>query len=258
MIENLSMFIRRRAIVLKFLSVLFSALLLAPCTNASVTIMGSRIIYPEQARSIDVQFKNNDAVPYVIQSWFDNGDDSSQPESRANTPFIITPPVFRIQPKAGQIAKVILNNPASQPQDRESVYWFNTLQIPPSNIAKDKAQNAMLVVLRNRMKIFYRPKSIGAPKNILKGIKITPLYQSNKGMGIEIDNAQPWHASLVDVVLKVGNQSLKQEADMVSPFSRKTYWFSNSKRLQGTGMVSVSAVNDQGAKISENFTVEVN
>ncbi len=116
----------------------------------------------------------------------------------------------------------------------------------------------MLVVLRNRMKVFYRPKSIGAPKNILKGIKVTSFYHANKGMGIEIDNPQPWHASLVDVVLKVGNQSLKRDADMVSPFSRQTYWFNNSKRLKGSGVITVSAVNDQGAKISENFTVEVN
>lgn len=45
---------------------------------------------------------------------------------------------------------------------------------------------------------------------------------------------------------------------MVSPFAKQTYWFNNSKRLQGAGVVSVSAVNDQGAKISENFTVDVN
>jgi len=45
---------------------------------------------------------------------------------------------------------------------------------------------------------------------------------------------------------------------MVSPFSRQTYWFNNSKRLKGSGVITVSAVNDQGAKISENFTVEVN
>ncbi|MDF7784602.1 fimbria/pilus periplasmic chaperone [Pantoea stewartii] len=258
MIENLSMFIRQHLFALKVSLALVPALLLPICANASVTIMGSRIIYPEQARSVDVQFKNNDAIPYVIQSWFDNGNKDSQPDGQVNTPFIITPPVFRIQPKAGQIAKIILNNAVSQAQDRESVYWFNTLHIPPSNIAKDNAKNAMLVVLRNRMKVFYRPKSIGAPKNILKGIKVTSFYQANKGMGIEIDNPQPWHASLVDVVLKVGNQSLKRDADMVSPFSRQTYWFNNSKRLKGSGVITVSAVNDQGAKISENFTVEVN
>ncbi|MBW1251823.1 fimbria/pilus periplasmic chaperone [Pantoea allii] len=252
------MFIRRLLLALTLSLAVIPALTLPFYANASVTIMGSRIIYPGQARSVDVQFKNNDAIPYVIQSWFDNGDENSQPENRVNTPFIITPPVFRIQPKAGQVAKVMVNNTVAQPQDRESVYWFNTLQIPPSNINQDKTQNVMLVVLRNRMKVFYRPERIGAPKNILKGITVTPLYQANKGNGIEIDNPQPWHASLVDVVLKVGNHTFKSEADMVSPFAKQTYWFNNSKRLQGAGVVSISAVNDQGAKISENFTVDVN
>ena len=32
---------------------------------ASVTIIGSRIIYPSTAPSVDVQLKNNDAFPYI-------------------------------------------------------------------------------------------------------------------------------------------------------------------------------------------------
>lgn len=41
---------------------------------ASVTIVGSRIIYPSTVASVDVQLKNNDDFPYIVQTWFDNGD----------------------------------------------------------------------------------------------------------------------------------------------------------------------------------------
>ncbi|ECK7329236.1 fimbria/pilus periplasmic chaperone, partial [Salmonella enterica subsp. enterica] len=100
----------------------------------SVTILGSRIIYPSTASSVDVQLKNNDAIPYIVQTWFDDGDMNTSPENSSAMPFIATPPVFRIQPKAGQVVRVIYNNTKKLPQDRESVFWFNVLQVPPTNI----------------------------------------------------------------------------------------------------------------------------
>ncbi|MDI8106872.1 fimbria/pilus periplasmic chaperone, partial [Salmonella enterica subsp. enterica serovar Anatum] len=41
------------------------------------------------------------------------------------------------------------NNTKKLPQDRESVFWFNVLQVPPTNIGSDSGQNKMLVMLRS-------------------------------------------------------------------------------------------------------------
>jgi P pilus assembly chaperone PapD len=70
------------------------------------------------------------------------------------------PPVFRIQPGAGQVVKVTFTGGFNLPDDRESVFYFNFLQVPPSNINKNDVKNKMLVMLRNRVKIFYRPASL--------------------------------------------------------------------------------------------------
>jgi len=120
---------------------------------ASVTMIGNRIIYPSDAKSVDVQMKNNDDFPYVVQTWFDDGDINSQPQKKSDVPMISTPPVFRIQGKSGQIVRIVFNKFKQLPTDRETLYWFNSLQIPPSNISANSKKNEMLVMLRNRVKV---------------------------------------------------------------------------------------------------------
>lgn len=244
-----------------FLRKILSCLLLGTAlnsANASVTLVGSRIIYPGTASSVDIQFKNGDNIPYLIQAWFDDGDVDAQPQQISSVPFIITPPVFRIQPKAGQVARVVFSQSRSLPQDRESMYWFNMLQIPPEEKTTTGKQNAMTVMLRNRIKLFYRPAGIGKPDNILQGITVRSLFDKQRGNGIEIDNAQPWFASLVAVNLQVGQQTHLCDPEMVAPFSQQTCWFPNTKqRLQGVGTVRIDAINDQGARISERYPIHL-
>ena len=122
--------------------------------NASVIMTGTRIIYNEGSRSVDVNLKNQSNFPYVVQTWFDAGKMSGGPDASVQVPFIATPPVFRIQPGAGQVVKVTFTGGLNLPDDRESVFYFNFLQVPPSNIDKNDVKNKMLVMLRNRVKIF--------------------------------------------------------------------------------------------------------
>ncbi|KJV32933.1 fimbria/pilus periplasmic chaperone [Pantoea sp. SM3] len=241
-----------------YLRNIFGALLLSTMSataTASVTLLGSRIIYPAPASSINIQFKNDDNIPYVIQTWFDDGDMDAEPQQINRVPFITTPPVFRIQPKSGQVARIVLSQSEKLPQDRESVYWFNMLQIPPtSQAAADK--NAMTVMLRNRVKFFYRPAAIGKPGNILNGIKVRTLSDPHRGSGLQIDNAQPWHASFVAISIRMMGKNVECEPVMVAPFSTHTCWFSHTKqRLQGVGSVKLDAINDQGARISESYPI---
>lgn len=230
--------------------------LLTSHAYGSVTILGSRIIYPEKSGSVDVLLKNNDDIPYVIQTWFDDGDTDSQPQKQNNAIFISSPPVFRIQPRSGQIIRVIFSSSRKLATDRETLGWFNMLQIPPSNLDDSKNKNAMLVIVRNRIKTFYRPAAIGNPGNILKNLKLTYVYDLKKGGGVEIENPQPWHASIVDIKANINSGTYKSDAEMIPPFSKKTFWFNSSKlRPNDSGEVIVAAINDQGARLSERYNI---
>lgn len=222
---------------------------------ASVTIVGSRIIYPSTVASVDVQLKNNDDFPYIVQTWFDNGDLHIGPENASGIPFISTPPVFRIQPKSGQIARVVYSQRKALPHDRESVFWFNALQVPPANIG-GRQQNKVLVMLRTRIKLFYRPEGIGSPGNLAKKLHITVVRNARKGAGIVISNPQPWYASLSNLSVKVNGTSRELNVDMVPPFSSRTFWIPGNVSANSlNGTVTVTVVNDQGARISERYHV---
>ncbi|MBG6246525.1 hypothetical protein CS369_20555 [Candidatus Symbiopectobacterium sp. 'North America'] len=137
---------------------------------ASVTMTGTRIIYRSDARSVDVQLANRGNVPYIVQTWFDEGDMNDGPESKRNIPFVVSPASFRIAPNAGQVARISYTRSRALPEDRESIFYFNFQQVPPSNVGGDAAagQNKMLVVLRNRVKVFFRPSRLGnPPANVL-------------------------------------------------------------------------------------------
>lgn len=229
--------------------------LFIPVVNASVTLTGSRIIYPGTAGSVDVQLKNNDEFPYVIQTWFDKGDINTKPDAVNNVPFIATPPVFRIQPKNGQIIRVALNKNKKLPQDRESVFWFNVLQIPPANIDDGSKSNKILITLRTRIKLFYRPASLGAPNNLARGLKVQAVSAANSATAIEITNPHPWHASLSTLQVTVGGVTHMLDAGMIAPFSSKSFALPAGKTVKGKSQVVVTIVNDQGARISERYNV---
>ncbi|CBG89675.1 fimbria/pilus periplasmic chaperone [Citrobacter rodentium] len=226
---------------------------------ASVTIIGSRIIYPSDVSSVDVQLKNNDAFPYIVETWFDDGDINVRPQDPRLTPFITTPPVFRIQPKAGQVVRVVFTGKKPLPEDRESVFWFNALQVPPSNLEGTSQQNKMLVMLRTRIKLFYRPTNLGSPRDLGKKLQVNAVHDARHGYGIRLTNPTPWFASVSNIQATVNHAPVELEADMVAPFSSHSFWAPGKKISKPlSGKVTVTLVNDQGARISEDYEVTHN
>ncbi len=52
------------------------------------------------------------------------------------------------------------------PKDRESVFWFNVLEVPPKPDAATVANQSLLqLAFRTRIKLFYRPEAL---KGILR------------------------------------------------------------------------------------------
>lgn len=94
-----------------------------------------------RTKSINVRLNNGDSTPSLIQAWLDTGDPSSPPDS-VRVPFIITPPVFRMEPLSGQTMRIMYTG-EKLPADRESLFWLNVLDIPakpslPENLKKHR------------------------------------------------------------------------------------------------------------------------
>lgn len=97
---------------------------------ADIVISGTRVIYKSDQKSVNVRLENKGNNPLLVQSWLDTGDDNAEPGS-ITVPFTATPPVSRIDAKRGQTIKLMYTASTSLPKDRESVFWFNVLEVPP-------------------------------------------------------------------------------------------------------------------------------
>lgn len=113
-----------------------AALCLASCMAfsssaiADIVISGTRVVYKSEQKSVNVRLENKGNNPLLVQSWLDTGDDNAEPGS-ITVPFTATPPVSRIDAKRGQTIKLMYTASSALPKDRESVFWFNVLEVPP-------------------------------------------------------------------------------------------------------------------------------
>ena len=110
--------------------VLAFALLLTQAAAASVIINGTRVVYPGNEREVTVKLDNHGTSPALVQAWLDDGDPKVTPEN-SDAPFVLTPPISRIEPHKGQTLRLMYTG-KPLPQDRESVFWLNVLEVPPT------------------------------------------------------------------------------------------------------------------------------
>lgn len=205
--------------------------------QANVVITGTRIIYPAEQKSITVQLNNIGDSPSLVQAWLDKGDIKSSPNS-TKVPFVIAPPIARVEANAGQSLRVTFTGTESLPKDRESIFYFNLLDIPPKPNAQSLADNPnyLQFAIRSRLKFFYRPS----------GLSISPseAYQKvnfiAEGSAIRVDNQTPYFITYASI--KVNNQAVKK-VDMIAPYSQQTYAFPSAK---AGAKVQWKVVNDYG------------
>lgn len=108
-----------------------------------------------------LQLTSYDAYPNLVQIWVDKGDPASTPQT-ADAPFIASPQIFRMNPKAGQIVRLVYTG-KDLPQDRESVFYINFMQMPALK-AHDMEANKLMLTVSSRMKIFIARKAFAAPR----------------------------------------------------------------------------------------------
>jgi len=250
MIADTTAINRIKGIVLLVALLSFSTLI-----NASVTMNGTRIIYPAESASVNVEFANKNIIPYAVQVWIDSGDEESTPAT-AKAPFVAAPALFRIMPGSGQVLRLAYSGGKNLPQDRESVFYFNFLQIPPANLDKDSEQkrNSVLVMLKNRVKIFYRPQSIAKKiRNNKDDIQIATRQVGDKTI-VKINNTSPFFVSLVNVNIKSGNKKYNRSADMLAPFSQTEIEFEKLPSMKNFS-VELTSINDQGAYVNHVYEI---
>lgn len=219
--------------------------------NASVVMSGSRIIYPAGEKEYTVQLTNNDNFPNAVQVWLDSGDAQSTPET-GKAPFIVTPPFFRIEPNAGQSLRLKYTG-SGLPKDRESVFYLNFLQVPPVN--KAEKNNKMLVLMRNRIKVFYRPENIAARVDQVSSALTFDVRQRGKDVVVTGKNPTGFYATIASGEIVGGGKKLKMTSEMISPMSQAQWVIPNSS-APTNAIVNFLLVNDFGGQDSGSYKIK--
>lgn len=224
-------------------------LLFAGYVHAGIQLAATRVIYPAGKREVTLAVTSKDPTPRLIQSWIEN-DDADAPS--ANVPFIILPPIFRLDPDKGQMLRIVYTGGAV-PQDRESVFWLNVLEIPPKPAGK--ADHIQLTV-RSRLKLFYRPAGLaGSPKAAVAQLRWR-LVREGQDYALECENPSAFTVSLNHVGLtKTVNSEDERQSGMCPARGHQRFAIQATPAQLADGRLFFTTIDDYGGQHHHQATL---
>lgn len=230
------------------------ALLATAPAQSQVIVHGTRQIFPGDQREITVRVENVGQRASLIQAWTDDGDKQVSPEE-ASTPFVLRPPVFRLDPGKSQAMRVMFTG-ADLPQDRESIYWLNVLDIPPTPEADESSTgNFLQFSLRTRIKLIYRPKGLKDVAQAARALTWS-LQHDAQGWFLQATNPTPYYVHMSTLALRVqGKDFPSAEPPMIAPLSSQRYPISGLTAAPAGGNVQFSSINDAGGVTAQSVSL---
>lgn len=226
------------------------ALLLPWQARCEVQISGTRIIYPATAREVTLELTNKGNMPALVQVWLDAGDRRIRPGAEA-MPFLITPPITRIEARHGQSLRLAyVGNTAGLPQNRESVFWLNVLEVPPSTKASLADQNQVKLAFRSRIKLFYRPEGLAEDVGYAANHLRWQLVRQGEGYALRASNPGQYHVSISNLELQTAQAKryANQSGGMVSPGGSADFPIDKLAGTVQAKTVTFYWLNDYGAR----------
>lgn len=137
------------------------------------------------------------------------------------------------------------------PQDRESVFWLNVLEVPPSVKSTQAGRNLVQLAFRSRIKMFYRPS--GLPGNIERSSKQLSwrLIRQGDGYALRASNPSLYHVSISNLELQATASSQRYSnlsGGMVAPGGSFDFPLEPLSGVVHAKAVTFYWLNDYGAR----------
>ncbi|HHM5929718.1 TPA: molecular chaperone [Pseudomonas aeruginosa] len=196
------------------LLLLTSLLVLGQPARANVVIAGTRVVYPANQQEVTLQLSNVGEQPALVQAWID-GDENARSPNGSEAPFVIMPPIARIDPGKSQTLRIAYTG-EQMPDDRESVYWLNVLDVPPRP-ADIGTKNYMQISIRSQIKLLFRPANLPGSADTAAGqLKWSLVTHAGKA-ALKVANPSRYHVSLSTVELEAGTKPVSAGGGMIGP-----------------------------------------
>ena len=235
------------------------ALLVSGCAlatvHANVIIAGTRVIFPAKDGEVTVRLTNQNSTPALVEAWIDDGDAKATPD-KVHTPFLITPPLFRMEPQRDQSLRILFTHSEQPlPADRESVFWLNVLEVPPKPSGPQfQGKNYMQFAIRSRLKLFYRPAGLaGDPVKALNELRFKAVSNADS-ISLVVHNSTPFYVTIGQITVDAdgaAHKAHKVDSGMVAPFSDLRLAVPDLKQAPAAGStVQYDCINDYGADVA--------
>jgi chaperone protein EcpD len=185
-------------------------------SQASVVISGTRVVYTLSEKEQTVRLSNDGKQSALVQVWVDDGDIKANPNT-AKAPFLVSPPISRIDPAKGQSIRLIYTG-EPVPQDVESIYYFNLLEVPPKPSADQESGQLLQFAFRTRIKLFLRPPGLEGSASEAAAKVIWKVERHNGAWEVSASNPTPYHVTFLKVELRSADATASDTAGgMVDP-----------------------------------------
>jgi chaperone protein EcpD len=220
--------------------------------RANVIIAGTRVVFPAKDGEVTVRLTNDNAKPALVEAWIDDGDPHSTPD-KAETPFLVTPPLFRMDAHKDQSLRILFTQRQKPlPSDRESLFWLNVLEIPPKPSGKQYAgKNYLQLAIRSRLKLFYRPEGLaGDPVKAPAELSFKAVMDGSEH-ALLVHNPTPYHVTIVQLSVDVGGKPYQGKTGMVAPMSDLRLDMPTLQQPPAAGSaIQFNIINDYGASVA--------
>lgn len=221
---------------------------------ADMVIDTTRVIYPEAKRDVSFKVTNsNKDRPAFVQMWLDDGNSAAAPEDTV-TPFNLTPPVARLKADGSQVVRLVFTG-EPLPADRESVFYFNMLEVPQ----KGPEENKLSFAVRTRIKVFFRPKALkGDPIEQLDKVTWKVVKKDNQWVA-EGTNPTPYHFSFFGLVLgQDGKFDLSSDGGMLAPKSSASFVLGAADKVtKPYNGLRAEYISDYGGAVPKDYPINL-
>jgi len=218
-----------------------AGMMISQSIYASIVLDGTRVIYQGNKNEVTISLTNNNTRPVLVQSWIDTGNENTTPE-KISVPFVLTPPINRVDPNKGQTIRISYTGVPALPADKESVYWLNVLEVPAKDKNSSDSQQKLNVVFRTRIKLFYRPEGLTGNSNDAPD----ELHWRLTGQNATVQNNSKYNVTIFDITYKGNNGTSESNGKMIAPGESQKFTLKNSGNIDA---LSFSTINDYGALI---------
>lgn len=217
--------------------------LIALQANAGVVLSTTRVVYEQSAHEKSLKAINRGKSPVLLQTWIDDGRETQSPDT-INIPFMVTPPVGRLDPGREQTIKITsLGN--NFPKNRESVFWLSVMEIPAKSKQSANA-NVLQVALRTRIKLFWRPDGLaGTPAEAAEKLQWGMTNENGKP-ALTVNNPSPYYVSLSKAEISSSGKTWTVDVKMLPPLSKDVFAINAMSNIPAAAEVKYIAIGDLG------------